>query len=109
MAALLLYVRSVPDGFPLLSLCQDVVRLWPPIAVERPLVANLLDPVEVEISHDKLCRRVRSNIIDVLASRVNEVGRSVEVVVAKILDADTVDRTDVVHVRNGSGWLFDLP
>jgi len=73
------------------------------------LVANLFDPVQVEISNDKLGGGVGCDVADVLAARVSEVGRSIEIIVYEVLDADPIDRTDVVHVRDGGSWLFDLP
>ena len=64
---------------------------------------------EVEIADDQL-RLVRVAVVaDVLATWIDEVALAVEVVLAERLDADPVDRADVVHVGHGSGRLLDPP
>ena len=50
-----------------------------------------------------------ADVADELPSRVDEVALPVEVVLAERLDADAVDRADVVHVRDRRRRLLEPP
>src|SRR4051794_2092162 len=92
------------------GLHQLSVRVGPAVAVEGPAVAHRLDEVHVEVAHDQLRLVGVADVADELALRIHEVALSVEVVVADVgLDADPVDRPDVVHVGDGGGRLLDAP
>src|SRR6266566_4269306 len=93
----------------LLRLDQVAVRVRAAVAVERPPVAHLGQQVHVEVTDDHLGVVIMPDVADELALRVDEVGGAVEVVVAEILDAHPVDRTDEVLVRDGGGRLLQLP
>src|SRR6266702_4187476 len=88
---------------------QRAVSLRAPIAVERPLLAHLLDQLHVEVAHDELLRLVRGHVADELPARVHEVAGAVEVVVPVLLDPDAVDRGHVVLVRDRRRGLLQLP
>src|SRR5215217_7907124 len=89
---------------------EVAVGVRPAIAVERPTVADRLDHVHVEVPNDQLRLVGVADVADELALRIHEVALTVEVVVADVgLDADAVDRPDVVHVRHRRGRLLDAP
>ena len=89
---------------------QLVVGVGAAVAVERPAVADQLDLVHVEVADDQLGLVGVADVADELALRVDEVALAVEVVVADLgLDADPVDRPDVVHVGDRRGRLLDAP
>ena len=89
---------------------QVAVGVGATVAVERPAVTDELDLVHVEVAHDQLGLVGVADVADELALGVDEVALAVEVVVADVgLDADPVDRPDVVHVGDGGGRLLDAP
>src|SRR4051794_29320912 len=92
-----------------LPLHQLVVRVGPAVAIEGPPVTHQLDLVEIEIAHDELRLVGIADIADELTLGVDEVALTVEVVVTERLDANAVDRADVVHVGDRSGRLLDPP
>ena len=59
------------------------VRVRSTVAEELPGVADLHDPVEVEVAHDQLLVVGVADVADELAARVDEVALAVEVVVAE--------------------------
>src|SRR5277367_4995973 len=75
---------------------QVGVRVRPAVAVERPLVAHDLDEVQVQVPDDDLAGVPRTRLADQPPLGADEVRGPVEVVVAEFLDADPVDRADVV-------------
>src|SRR5258706_7232171 len=93
----------------LLPLNQFVVPVGPGVAIARPPIADHLDLVEVEVANDQLWLEGITDVADEVALRLDEVALAVEVVVAERLDADAVDRADVVHVGDRRGWLLDAP
>ena len=102
--------RAARDQCPRHRLDDLVVGVGPAVAVERPAIADLLDLVEVELADDQLGLVRVADVADELALGVDEVALPVEVVVADVgLDADAVDRPDVVHVGHGGGRLLDPP
>ena len=89
---------------------QVAVGVGAAVAVERPAVADELDLVHVEVAHDQLRLVGVADVADELALGIDEVALAVEVVVADVgLDADPVDRADVVHVGDGGRRLLDPP
>ncbi len=91
------------------ALDQRSVHVGAPVAVEGPLVADLLEQIHVEVADDQLLFVGAGDVADELAPRADEVRLSVEVVVAERLDADAVDGADVVLVGDGGGRLLELP
>src|SRR5699024_1661992 len=89
------------------------VRLWPAIAIELPVVANLSDEVEIEVADDELLVFARPVATDDVSPRVGELTGSVEVdrevAVLVVLAADAVRAGPVIAVRPGGGRLFELP
>src|SRR5574337_1983673 len=106
------WLRPASPG-PGSRLDRSRVRLGAAVTVELPIVAGLGDLVEVEVADDDLLLGSGGDLADVVAARVNEVGRPVEGrrVIAELTDllADPVDRRDEILVRRGCRRLFDLP
>src|ERR1700761_945324 len=88
---------------------QVGVRVRPAVAVERPLVAHGVDEVQVQVPDDELAVAPVARLADQPSLRADEVRGAVEVVVAVLLDADPVDRADVVLVGDRRGRLLQLP
>src|SRR3954462_7277002 len=91
------------------GLDELVVGVGAAVAVERPTVADHLDLVHVEGAHDQLRLERVADLADELALGIDEVALAVEVVVAELLDADPVDRPDVVHVGHRRRRLLEAP
>src|SRR5688572_19227113 len=91
--------------------CDEIaVGVRPAVSIELPGVADLLDPLEIEVAHDQLLVVRRGDVTDELAARIDEVALPVEIVVAEVLlDPDPVDRSNVIAVRDGVGDLLDPP
>src|SRR6185437_5188359 len=90
-------------------LYQRLVGVRPAVPVELPQVPDLGQLVHVEVAHDDRVGVVGGDVADELAARVDEVRLAVEVVVAERLDADPVDRADVVLVGHRGRGLLQLP
>src|SRR5262245_57337076 len=86
------------------------VRVGSAVAVELPRLADFLNQIQVHLADEQLFLVCVANVADELAARVDEVRLPVEVVIAEVLlDAHSVDRPDVVAVRNRVRDLLDAP
>src|SRR5487761_276224 len=94
---------------PWLRLNERGVAVGPPVAVERPEVADLGEQAHVQVADHHLVLGVGGRVADQLAAGVGEVGLAVEVVVAERLGAHPVDRADEVLVRDRRGGLLEPP
>src|ERR1700744_3866786 len=96
-------VTSLRSDYPL-------VRVGAPVAVELPVVTDPGDLLEVEVADDDLLLVGGGDLADVVAARVAEVRRAVEVrrVGAELADLlpDAVAGGDEVLVRRGGGRLL---
>ena len=101
---------SRTDGSASYGRVRSCVRVRPPVTIELPRVSDLGDLVEVEVADDQLLVVGGAELADELAARVDEIALAVEVVVADVgLDADPVDRPDVVAVGDRVADLLDPP
>src|ERR1035437_5136485 len=88
---------------------QTPVAVRSAVAVERPRVADLLQDVHVEVTNNDVVVGVRRRVTDLLTSRVDEVRRPVEIVVAELSDAHPVEGADEVLIGDRGRGLFEVP
>src|SRR5690348_18282197 len=92
-----------------LDFSDGPVGFRPPIPIELPRVANLLNHAEIEVGHHQFIL-VPAGHRDELAPRVAKVTLSVEFSdLPGFFDTHAIDRADEIAVGDGVRGLFELP